>query len=101
MSPRPILLRGGRIFDPSQNLDLIGDLFIRNGKVEAIAASIPLTRETGALVIEVDGYIVTPGWVDIHTHLREPGQSHKETIKSGTESAAAGGFTTITCMANT
>ncbi len=101
MSPRPILLRGGRIFDPSQNLDMQGDLYLRNGKVEGIASSIPLTRETGALVIEIPGCIVTPGWVDMHTHLREPGQSHKETIKTGSESAAAGGFTSIACMANT
>ncbi len=101
MSPRPILLRGGRIFDPSQNLDLQGDLYLRNGKVEGIASSIPLTRETGALVIEIPGCIVTPGWVDMHVHLREPGQSHKETIKTGSEAAAAGGFTSVACMANT
>lgn len=101
MSPRPILIRGGRIFDPSQNLDLQGDLYLRNGKVEAIAPSIPLSRETGAMVLEVPGCIVTPGWIDIHTHLREPGQSHKETIKTGSEAAAAGGFTSVACMANT
>lgn len=101
MAPRPILLRGGRIFDPSQNLDLVGDICIRNGKIEAIATSIPLNRETGALVIDVAGMIVSPGWIDIHTHFREPGQSHKETIKTGSEAAAAGGFTTVACMANT
>lgn len=101
MSPRPLLLKGGRILDPGQNIDLIGDLYIRNGKVEAISTSIPVDRETGALVIDVSGLIVTPGWIDIHTHLREPGQSHKETIKTGTEAAAAGGFTSIACMANT
>lgn len=101
MSPRPLLLRGGRIFDPSQNLDLQGDLFIRNGKIESIARSIPLTRETGALVMDVTNCIVTPGWIDMHTHLREPGQSHKETIKTGSDAAAAGGFTSVACMANT
>lgn len=101
MSPRPVLLKGGRIFDPSQNLDLIGDIFLRNGKVEAIATSIPVSREMAAMVIDVKGLIVTPGWVDIHTHLREPGGSHKETIKTGTEAAAAGGFTSVACMANT
>jgi len=101
VSPRPILLKGGRIFDPSQNLDLVGDIYIRNGKVEAIATSIPTSRETGTLVIDVAGTIVTPGWVDIHTHLREPGGAHKETIRTGSEAAAAGGFTTVACMANT
>jgi dihydroorotase len=101
MSPRPLLLRGGRIFDPSQNLDLQGDLYLRNGKIESIARSIPLTRETGALVMDVTNCIVTPGWIDMHTHLREPGQSHKETIKTGSDAAAAGGFTSVACMANT
>lgn len=101
MSPRPLLLKGGRVFDPSQNLDLVGDVYVRNGKIEAISTSIPLNRETGALVIDVAGFVVTPGWIDIHTHLREPGQSHKETIKTGTEAAAAGGFTSVACMANT
>jgi dihydroorotase len=101
MSPRPLLLRNGRIFDPSQNLDLQGDIYLRNGKIESIARSIPLNRETGALVLDVSGHIVTPGWIDMHTHLREPGQSHKETIKTGTDAAAAGGFTSVACMANT
>jgi dihydroorotase len=98
---RTLLIRGGRIFDPSQNLDLVGDIYVRNGKVEAISTAINLPKEAVVPVIDASRLIVTPGWVDIHTHLREPGGSHKETIKTGAESAAAGGFTTIACMANT
>jgi dihydroorotase len=101
MSVRPILIQGGRIVDPSQNLDLVADLFLRNGKVEAIATSIPMAKDNGAQVVDARGLVVTPGWVDIHTHLREPGGSHKETIQTGTSAAAAGGFTSIACMANT
>lgn len=101
MRGRPILIRGARILDPSRGLDLIGDLYIQNGKVEAIEISIPVSRDDWAQVIEAKGWVVTPGWVDIHTHLREPGENHKETIKSGSEAAAAGGFTSIACMPNT
>ena len=101
MSARPLLIRKGRVFDPSQNLDLVGDVYIQNGKIEAISSSIPLSKDSGALVVNAEGLIVTPGWVDIHTHLREPGGSHKETIKTGSQAAAAGGFTSIACMANT
>ncbi len=101
MNDKALLIRGGQIFDPSQKLDLKGDLFIRNGKVEAISTSIPLPKEFPVQIIEANGLWVTPGWIDIHTHLREPGQTHKETIKTGSEAAAAGGFTSIACMANT
>lgn len=101
MTRRPLLIQGGRILDPSQNLDLVGDLYLRNGKVEAIASSLPVPKDSPVQVVQAKGLIVTPGWVDIHTHLRDPGGSHKETIRSGTEAAAAGGFTSIACMANT
>lgn len=101
MSGKSLLIKEGRIFDPSQNLDLVGDVFIRNGKIEAISTSIPTPQNPEVEVVNAKGFVVTPGWIDIHTHLREPGQSHKETIRTGTQSAAAGGFTSIACMANT
>ncbi len=93
-----LIIRGGRIIDPSQKLDQVADLYIHNGKVEAIEAKFPAK---GCEEIRADGLVVTPGWVDIHTHLRDPGFSHKETISSGALAAAAGGFTSVACMANT
>jgi dihydroorotase len=104
MSSRTLFIKGGRIFDPSQNLDIVGNLYVRDGMVAAFGSSLALPTAADSEPIEVIdalGLIVTPGWVDIHTHLREPGGSHKETIKTGAEAAAAGGFTTIACMANT
>ncbi len=99
---RDLLISGGRIVDPSQSIDLVGDLLIRNGKVSAIGARLesPL-GEPAVPVLSAKGLIVTPGWIDMHTHLRDPGASHKETIFTGTQAAAAGGMTSIACMANT
>ena len=95
---QPMILKGGRVLDPSQDLDKVCDVFIQDGKVAGIDQNI---ESKDAKVLDVSGLLVTPGWLDIHTHLREPGQSHKETIQTGTEAAAAGGFTTLACMANT
>lgn len=95
-----LLIKNGRLIDPSQKKDEITDILIHDGKVEAIRPMVPHPKE-GVEVIDATGLVVTPGWVDMHTHLREPGGSHKETIKTGTEAAAAGGFTSIACMANT
>lgn len=97
-----LIIKGGRIVDPSQNLDIQGDLFVRDGKIENISTTtIQVSKDIPTKVIEAKGMVVTPGWIDIHTHLREPGGTHKETIKTGTQAAAAGGFTSIACMANT
>jgi len=96
-----LLIKGGRIVDPSQKWDQVADLWIRNGKVEAVGHHLPIPKTGSLKEIEADGLIVTPGWIDIHTHLREPGGTHKETIETGTRAAAAGGFTSIACMANT
>ncbi len=97
-----LIIKGGRILDPSQNLDIQGDLFIRDGKIENISTTtIQISKDVPVKVIDATGLVVSPGWIDIHTHLREPGATHKETIKSGTQAAAAGGFTSIACMANT
>lgn len=98
---RPILLRGGRVVDPSQKLDAVSDVLISDGKVEAVAPRLDVSPDRGAVLFDVKGLVVTPGWIDVHTHLREPGGAHKETIATGTAAAAAGGFTSIACMANT
>ena len=96
-----LLIRNGKVIDPSQNKDAILDIFVRHGKIEALGKAIEIPREEPFKEIDATGLVVTPGWIDIHTHLREPGGTHKETIETGTKSAAAGGFTSIACMANT
>lgn len=97
----PILIRGGRVLDPSQRLDQTADVFLRNGKIEAIQPNLELPCDLQVQVLEAAGMLVTPGWIDIHVHLREPGGAHKETIRTGTQSGSAGGFTSVACMANT
>jgi dihydroorotase len=93
----PLRLRGGRLIDPVTGTDRVGDLCLADG----IVRGVDLPPATGEQVIDADGCWVTPGFVDLHTHLREPGQAHKETIRTGTRAAAAGGFTTVCAMANT
>ena len=90
-----ILLQGGRILDPVAKREAPGDLLIRDGKILSGKAS------KDAVVVKVDGCVVTPGLIDPHVHLREPGQSAKETIATGTAAAAAGGFTSVIAMPNT
>jgi dihydroorotase len=91
-------IQNGRVIDPANNRDAVGDIFIRDGK---IVSDLSAAEKKQAELIDASGKIVAPGLVDIHVHLREPGQTHKENIHSGTRSAAAGGFTTIVCMPNT
>jgi len=95
-----ILIKGGRIIDPYRKLDTIGDVLIVNGVVEAAQAR-PINAPRGVPILHARGLVVTPGFVDLHAHLREPGYEDKETIASGTRAAAAGGFTTVCCMPNT
>jgi dihydroorotase len=95
-----MLLKGGRVIDPTQNLDDRRDIFIEGGKIVSIADSIDIIREN-TQVLHLEGKIVLPGLVDMHTHLRDPGYEYKETIRSGSQAAAAGGFTSIACMPNT
>ena len=96
---RDLLLRGGRIVDPSQGIDAVGDVLLRNGKVEACGGS--LGTPDGAETLDCSGLIVSPGMIDVHVHLREPGREDVETIATGAHSAAAGGFTGICAMPNT
>ena len=93
-----ILIAGGRVLDPASGRDAVADVLLENGKVVAVDANLD---GAGAERIEAHGCWVTPGFVDLHSHLREPGQEYKEDIASGGRSAVAGGFTTVCCMANT
>ena len=97
-----LIIKDGRIIDPSQGLDALGDLVITQGKIAAIVTDGTLPYEAMDYpVLEAGGLIVCPGLVDIHCHLREPGFEEKETIATGTHAAAKGGLTTVCCMPNT
>lgn len=95
-----VLLKNGLILDPSQDLELIGSVIIEDDQIEYVGENLS-TEEDFDDVYDCTGMWITPGLVDPHVHLREPGEEHKETIASGTQAAAAGGFTTICCMPNT
>ena len=94
------VIKNGHLLDPSQGLDGPADLLIKEGRIAQIAAPGTIKVRAGK-VFDANGLIVTPGFIDIHVHLREPGQSYKETIASGTMAAAAGGFTSVCPMPNT
>jgi dihydroorotase len=97
-----ILLRGGRLIDPSQGLDAPGDLLVSNGVVEAHGRLGEVRRDGDALeVIECNGRVISPGFIDVHCHLREPGREEVETIATGAQAAAVGGFTAVCAMPNT
>ncbi|MBF0613368.1 MAG: dihydroorotase, partial [Magnetococcales bacterium] len=98
-NPEWILLRGGRVIDPSSQWDATADLLIGNQRVVAMGKN--LDRPSQCLILDVDGLVVSPGLVDMHTHMREPGFEHKETIAGGLSSALAGGVTSLAAMPNT
>ncbi len=98
MSER-ILLRGGRVVDPGRGVDAVQDVLLADGTVVSVAPGIEAAE--GTHVLDCDGQVVCPGLIDVHVHLREPGEEHKETIATGAESAVAGGFTSICAMPNT
>jgi dihydroorotase len=91
-------IKKARVIDPASKRDKVGDIFVRDGK---IVASLSAGEKKRAKVINAKGLVAVPGLVDIHVHFREPGQTHKETIETGSRAAAAGGFTTVVCMPNT
>ena len=97
--PMKVLLKGGRVVDPSMGLDGFFDLLIENGVIARLDHNLPV--EDADVIPIPAGCIICPGFVDMHVHLREPGQEHKETIATGLSAAVAGGFTAVSCMPNT
>ena len=93
-----LLIKNGRVIDPESGLDAQRDVLVEDGLIAAVE---PRLEVSEAEVFDASGYVVTPGFVDIHVHLREPGIEHAETIESGARAAAAGGFTSVCCMPNT
>jgi dihydroorotase len=100
---KPILLRGGRVVDPSQRMDSVADVLIVDGKIEAVGERVAndASGRDGLETIDCAGLVVSPGFVDVHCHLREPGREEVETIATGACAAAAGGFTAVCAMPNT
>jgi dihydroorotase len=92
---------GGRLVDPAAGVDAAKDILLKDGRVAEIAGPGKLKHVEGAEVLDATGLVVAPGLIDIHVHLREPGQAYKETIATGTAAAAAGGFTSVAAMPNT
>ncbi len=84
-----LIIQGGKIIDPATGRNEVADLYVVNGKISATSPP------EGAPVISAKGLVVAPGLIDMHVHFREPGQTHKETIASGSQAAAAGGFTSV------
>lgn len=94
-----LLVRGGRVVDPSQHLDQVTDLLVVDGRIAGLGLG--LLAPEGTPILDAHGLVVAPGLVDVHVHLRDPGFPEKETLETGAAAAAAGGFTTICCMPNT
>ncbi len=94
-----LLLKNGRVVDPASGVDAVADVSVVDGRIAKVGRG--LRAGNGAVVIDAAGKVVCPGFIDIHVHLREPGFEYKETVATGTRSAAAGGFTAVCCMANT
>ena len=94
---KDLLIKKGRVIDPANHMDEVRDIFVHNGRI----SSAEEVKADAAQVIEARGLVVAPGLIDIHVHLREPGQTSKETIETGSKAAARGGFTSVVCMPNT
>jgi dihydroorotase len=95
-----LLIKGGRVIDPAAKLDAPMDILLRDGRVAEVAP-VNKIRSNADKTFDARGLVVAPGFIDLHVHLREPGQSYKESIATGTAAAAAGGFTSVCCMPNT
>src|SRR5437879_12909866 len=100
LSSKSLLIQNARFIDPASKLDAEMDILLRDGKVSEVAHKDKI-RGSADEKFDARGLIVAPGFIDMHVHLREPGQSHKETIATGTQAAAAGGFTSVCAMPNT
>src|SRR2546423_3271843 len=99
---RALLLRGGRILDPSRQLDLaVGDVYVADGKIESLGSRVDIGSRDDVETLDCAGLIVAPGLIDVHCHLREPGREDVETIATGARAAAAGGITSVCAMPNT
>jgi dihydroorotase len=96
-----LLVTGGRVVDPANRFDAVADVLILDGKISAVGAGLGAQAPAGTPRLDAAGRVVCPGLIDLHAHLREPGQSAKETIATGTAAAARGGFATVVCMPNT
>lgn len=96
-----ILIQNGRIVDPANRIDSIGDILIADDRIERVGGKVDVAEVPDVDVIDAEGLLVTPGLIDMHVHLREPGFEHKETIATGTRAAETGGFTSVASMANT
>jgi dihydroorotase len=98
-SRKPLLIRGGHVVDPRNKRDGVMDVLIEGQHIQKVAKDIKYSKDTQ--VLDATGLLVTPGLIDAHVHLREPGQEEKETIATGTAAAAMGGFSSVVCMPNT
>lgn len=94
-----ILLKNGRVIDPSRGVDDTLDVLIEEGKIARVEINVP--KDSDMSIFDLAGLVVAPGFIDMHVHLREPGREDKETIETGGQAAAAGGFSSVACMANT
>ncbi len=96
-----LLIKNGRVLDPASNTDALKDVLLKDGRIKEIAPPGKLSVDSGVEAFDASGLIVAPGFIDMHVHLREPGQENSETIETGTLAAARGGFTAVCCMPNT
>jgi len=97
----PMLVSGGRVVDPASGLDAVSDVLVVEGKVAAVAPDLRSECPPGTEILDARGLVVAPGLIDIHVHFREPGQTKKEDVQSGSRCAVRGGFSTVVCMPNT
>jgi dihydroorotase len=96
-----LLIKNGRVLDPASNTDAPKDVLLKDGRIEEVAPAGKWSADSGVEAFDASGLIVAPGFIDMHVHLREPGQENSETIETGTLAAARGGFTAVCCMPNT
>ncbi|HZM02470.1 MAG TPA: amidohydrolase family protein, partial [Candidatus Saccharimonadales bacterium] len=96
-----LLVTGGRVIDPANRFDAVADLLVLEGKIAALGPEAAARADQNVSRFDAAGLVVCPGLIDLHAHLREPGQSAKETIATGTAAAARGGFASVVCMPNT